>query len=162
MAYYMEYPSPVGTLLLTCDENGLTGLWMNKSPSDPAVEAIDNPLLQSASAWLDGYFSGRVQPIPIPLNPSGTAFQRRVWKRLLEIPYGQTITYGDIAREIETETGKRMSSQAVGGAVGSNPISIIIPCHRVVGAGGKLTGYAGGLENKRWLLRHEGWEGEKT
>ena len=159
MTYYLEYPSPVGTLLLTCDETGLTGLWMNKVPSDTALHGVDHPLLQRASAWLDGYFAERREQIPIPLNPAGTAFQQRVWKRLLEIPYGQVITYGDIAREIEQETGKRMSAQAVGGAVGRNPISIMIPCHRVIGAGGKLTGYAGGLEKKICLLRHEGWEG---
>ena len=159
MTYYMEYLSALGTLLLTCDETGLTGLWMNRSPSDTALPGMFHPLLQRASVWLDGYFAGREEEIPIPLNPAGTAFQQRIWKRLLEIPYGRVITYGDIAREMEKETGKRMSAQAVGGAVGSNPISIMIPCHRVIGAGGKLTGYAGGVEKKNWLLRHEGWEG---
>ena len=159
MTYYIEYPSPVGALLLTCDENGLTGLWMNKRPSDSSLPGMDHPLLMSASAWLGGYFAGKMEPIAFALNPSGTAFQQRVWKRLLEIPCGQVITYGDIAREMESETGKRMSAQAVGGAVGSNPISIMIPCHRVIGAGGKLTGYAGGLDKKIWLLHHEGWEG---
>ena len=120
-----------------------------------------HPVLCKAAAWLDGYFEGRVEPVPVPLAPSGTAFQQRVWKRLLQIPYGNVITYGDIAREMERETGRRMSAQAVGGAVGSNPISILIPCHRVVGAGGKLTGYAGGLDKKTWLLCHEGWKGVK-
>ena len=156
---YMEYASPVGILLLTCDDAALTGLWMNRAPAESEMLCRDHPILLKAAAWLDGYFSDRVEPIPVSVSPAGTAFQQRVWKRLLDIPYGQVITYGDIAREIERETGKRMSSQAVGGAVGSNPISIMIPCHRVVGAGGKLTGYAGGIEKKEWLLRHEGWEG---
>ena len=159
--YYMEYATPVGILLLTCAEEALTGLWMNRHPSGLEILCQDHPVLRKSTAWLDGYFSNRVESIPVSLSPAGTAFQQRVWKRLLDIPYGQVITYGDIAREIERETGKRMSSQAVGGAVGSNPISIMIPCHRVVGAGGKLTGYAGGIEKKEWLLRHEGWEGVK-
>jgi methylated-DNA-[protein]-cysteine S-methyltransferase len=161
MEYYMEYPSEVGSLLLTCSEVALTGLWMSRKPEDHLLPGKDHPILQGTVQWLDGYFAGKEVPVPVNLSPSGTAFQKRVWQRLLEIPFGQVITYGDIAREIESETGKKMSAQAVGGAVGSNPISIIIPCHRVVGAGGKLTGYAGGLEKKIWLLQHEGWEGVK-
>ena len=111
-----------------------------------------------AKVWLDGYFSGNPAELSFPLNPHGTSFQKQVWEILLTVPYGKTTTYGAIAREIALRTGKeKMSAQAVGQAVGANPISILIPCHRVVGANGKLTGYAGGLDKKEWLLRHEGW-----
>ena len=161
MEYYMEYPSEVGMLLLTCTDDALTGLWMNKTPGGHLLTGDHHPMLQKASVWLDGYFAGKKEPVPVKLSPAGTVFQQRVWQRLLQIPYGQVITYGDIAREMEQETGKKMSAQAVGGAVGRNPISILIPCHRVVGTGGKLTGYAGGLDKKIWLLNHEGWEGAK-
>lgn len=159
MVYFAEYPSPVGQILLTGEDRGLTGLWMNRKPADTAVFLPEHPVLRQAVKWLDAYFCGEACPIEFPLAPAGTPFQMDVWNRLLEIPWGSVCTYGDIAREMEAETGKRMSAQAVGGAVGSNPISILIPCHRVVGAKGKLTGYAWGLETKTWLLRHEGWEG---
>ena len=149
---YCEYPSPVGTLYLTADEGGLTGIWMHPEKTG------DYPVLAQAKQWLDAYFSGNPTGADFPLNPQGTAFQRQVWDILLTIPYGQTTTYGAIAREMAARTGKeQMSAQAVGQAVGKNPISILIPCHRVVGANGSLTGYAGGLERKEWLLRHEGW-----
>ena len=155
---YCEYPSPVGTLYLTADEDGLTGIWMHPE------KTRDFPLLSPAKDWLDAYFSGNPKEISFPLNPHGTAFQKQVWQILLTIPYGETTTYGSIAREMARRTGKQtMSAQAVGQAVGANPISILIPCHRVVGANGKLTGYAGGLDKKRWLLRHEGcnWKEQK-
>ena len=149
---YCEYPSPVGTLYLTADEGGLTGIWMHP------VKTEDFPILSQAKAWLDGYFSGNPTEVTFPLNPQGTPFQKQVWEILLAIPYGKTTTYGAIAREIALRTGKeKMSAQAVGQAVGANPISILIPCHRVVGTNGKLTGYAGGLDKKEWLLHHEGW-----
>ena len=149
---YCEYPSPVGTLYLTADEGGLTGIWMHP------VKTEDCPILSQAKAWLDGYFSGNPPEVTFPLNPQGTPFQKQVWEILLAIPYGETTTYGAIAREMAQRTGKeKMSAQAVGQAVGANPIAIAIPCHRVVGAKGKLTGYAGGLDKKEWLLRHEGW-----
>lgn len=149
---YCEYASPVGTLYLTADEDGLTGVWMHPEKTE------DFPVLSQAKAWLDAYFSGNSAEIPFPLNPQGTAFQQKVWELLLTIPYGKTTTYGCLAREMAEHTGKKkMSAQAVGQAVGKNPISILIPCHRVVGANGKLTGYAGGLAKKEWLLRHEGW-----
>lgn len=149
---YCEYASPVGTLYLTADEGGLTGIWMH--PEETEVF----PVLEQARHWLDAYFSGNPQQPDFPLNPHGTPFQKQVWDMLLTIPYGQVRTYGDIAREMAVRTGKqKMSAQAVGQAVGANPISILIPCHRVVGANGKLTGYAGGLDKKEWLLRHEGW-----
>ena len=149
---YCEYVSPVGTLYLTADEGGLTGIWMHP------IKTEDFPILSQAKAWLDGYFSGNPAEVPCSLNPHGTPFQKQVWQILLTIPYGQTTTYSAIAREMAQRTGKeKMSAQAVGQAVGANPISILIPCHRVVGAKGKLTGYAGGLDKKEWLLRHEGW-----
>ena len=149
---YCEYPSPVGTLYLTADEGGLTGIWMHPE------KTIVFPVLSQAKVWLDSYFSGKPTDISFPLNPHGTVFQKQVWDILLTIPYGQTTTYGAIAREMAVRAGKqKMSAQAVGQAVGANPISILIPCHRVVGAKGKLTGYAGGLDKKEWLLRHEGW-----
>lgn len=148
-----EYASPVGQLYLTSDGCALTGLWMEKHRR-PQVETIRRdqlPVFAQVKDWLDDYFRGRCREIDFPLSPAGTEFQRKVWGILLRIPYGETTTYGAIAREISPN----MSAQAVGGAVGRNPISIIIPCHRVVGAKGQLTGYAGGIENKKWLLAHE-------
>ena len=156
MVYFAEYDSPVGKLLLTCDGESLTGLWMDREPPKGSLEG--HPVLEKAKAWLDAYFRGEILEISFPLAPVGTDFQKKVWNILLTIPFGQTRTYGDIAREIAALLGKeKMSAQAVGGAVGSNPISIVIPCHRVVGAKGQLTGYAWGIEKKAWLLRHEGW-----
>lgn len=158
MEYFTEYASPVGKLLLTSDGENLTGLWMNREPP-AAGKAEELPVLLKARKWLDAYFRGEDAPIDFPLAPEGTAFQKRVWDILLAIPYGKTRTYGDIAREMAGSLGKeKMSAQAVGGAVGRNPISILIPCHRVVGAQGQLTGYAGGLDKKVWLLEHEGWK----
>ena len=149
---YCEYPSPVGTLYLTADEGGLTGIWMHPEKTEVF------PVLEQAKQWLDGYFSGNPPKIAFPLNPHGTVFQKQVWDILLTIPFGQTTTYGAIAREMAQRAGRqKMSAQAVGQAVGANPISILVPCHRVVGANGKLTGYAGGLDKKEWLLRHERW-----
>jgi len=158
--YFATYSGPVGTLLLVSDGTALTGLYMNReAPS----ESPELPLFRKASAWLDGYFRGQPRSIDFPLKAAGTAFQQRVWKLLQQIPFGETRTYGQLARELALRLGKeKMSAQAVGQAVGKNPISILIPCHRVVGAKGQLTGYAGGIENKAWLLRHEGWEGEST
>lgn len=159
MTYFAEYLSPVGKLLVCSDGESLTGLWLDRAAPIDALSGVNVPVLQQTCQWLDCYFAGGRPQTTLPLAPKGTDFQRRVWQRLLEIPYGEVLTYGDIARELETETGRRMSAQAVGGAVGSNPISIVIPCHRVVGAGGKLTGYAWGLGHKQWLLHHEGWKG---
>lgn len=149
---FCEHPSPVGPLYLTADEGGLTGIWMHPEKTEVF------PVLSQANVWLDAYFSGSPKDPDFRLNPHGTAFQKQVWDILLTIPYGKTVTYGAIAREMAARTGKKkMSAQAVGQAVGANPISILIPCHRVVGTNGKLTGYAGGLDKKEWLLRHEGW-----
>ena len=153
MNYYTLFPSPVGNLRLITDGAALTGLYLEVQKCDTShwERADDLAIFDSARAWLDRYFAGNPGAVEFPLSPAGTAFQRRVWEILLTIPYGQTITYGAIAKQL----GETMSAQAVGQAVGRNPISIIIPCHRVVGAKGQLTGYAGGIENKKWLLRHE-------
>ena len=157
MDYFAEYDSPVGRLVLQSDGISLTGLWMNGEPDQNAAPADTLPVLRQAMAWLDAYFRGENPVIDFPLAPEGTEFQRQVWEILRKIPLGQTRSYGSIAREMAQRIGKeKMSAQAVGGAVGRNPISILIPCHRVVGAQGQLTGYAGGLERKRWLLDHEG------
>ena len=154
MDLYLDYESPVGHLLLTCDETGLTGIWMNRLPQG---NANSHPTLLQAAQWLDGYFAGEPAPIDFPLAPQGTPFQRLIWELLLEIPYGESRTYGQLARQAAHALGRQqMSAQAVGGAVGRNPISILIPCHRVLGSRGQLTGYAGGLDKKMWLLRHEG------
>ena len=158
--YYSEYDSPVGRLLLTCREEGLTGLGMNRKPSENGCRRDDHPVFRAATAWLDSYFRGEDPPVTVALCPEGTPFRQQVWKLLQTIPYGESRSYGELAREMAAILGKeKMSAQAIGQAVGSNPISIFIPCHRVVGAKGQLTGYAGGIPNKIWLLRHEGQQG---
>ena len=152
--YCIQYDSPIGKLLLTCTDAGLTGLYMNR---EAPVHPMEHPILHQTRRWLDAYFRGEVPTVEVPLCLEGTAFQKRVWQHLLAIPYGKTRSYGEIAREMEVLSGiEKMSAQAVGQAVGKNPISILIPCHRVVGSKGQLTGYAWGLEKKIWLLRHEG------
>ena len=148
---YCHYASALGQLLLTEEGGLLVGLRMEGAVPENACRR-ETPVLVQAENWLDRYFRGENPPMNLPLAPKGTAFQRRVWDSLLTIPYGETRTYGEIAKLLGT--GK-MSAQAVGGAVGRNPIGIVIPCHRVVGVGGKLTGYAWGLDRKAWLLRHE-------
>ena len=158
--YYSEYTSPVGTLLLTCREEGLTGLWMNREAPRELCRRDAHPVFLEAKQWLDGYFRGENPPVTVALCPEGTPFRQQVWQLLRAIPYGESRSYGALAREMAAILGKEnMSAQAIGQAVGSNPISIFIPCHRVVGARGQLTGYAGGLDNKIWLLRHEGQQG---
>ena len=153
MNCYTLYPSPVGSLVLTSDGEALTGLWMETHNYDisglPRQDAL--PLFDAVRHWLDDYFAGKHREIDFPLSPVGTDFQRKVWEILLSISYGEITTYGAIAKQL----GEKMSAQAVGQAVGRNPISIIIPCHRCVGAKGQLTGYAGGLDQKKWLLTHE-------
>ena len=148
MDYITRYRSPAGLLTIRSDGTSITGLWMD---GDGQLRD-DLPVFAAARDWLDRYFRGE-QPDPkeLPLSPAGTAFQKQVWAQLLEVPYGETRTYGRIAREI----GKPRACQAVGQAVGRNPIAIIIPCHRIIGADGSLTGFAGGLEMKRQLLNHE-------
>ena len=160
MAYTGTYHSPLGNLLLAADDTGLTGLWFegqkyfaNTLPVGHCAQTT--PILAEAKRWLDIYFAGKEPDFLPPLHPVGSSFQQSVWKILLTIPYGQIITYGDIARQLAAQQGGRGSAQAVGGAVGHNPISIIIPCHRVVGSTGKLTGYAYGVEMKQYLLELE-------
>lgn len=162
--YSTRYSSPVGVLTLAATDDALVGLWIEgqKYFSDTLTETPeqrdDLPVFQKTKDWLDRYFAGgKPEPAGLSLAPAGGEFRRTVWKLLLEIPYGQTMTYGGLAKKVAALTGReRMSAQAVGGAVGHNPISIIIPCHRVIGADGSLTGYAGGIELKRRLLAHEG------
>lgn len=155
------YHSPLGEMLLACDELGLTGIWFQGAKYealhlDPNHQEQEMPILQEAKAWLDRYFAGLAPGDLPPIHLVGTPFQLLVWELLREIPYGETRTYGELAEQIAQRRGlKRMSAQAVGGAVGRNPLSIMIPCHRVVGADGSLTGYAGGVERKRALLTLE-------
>ncbi len=150
MFYSTHYLSPVGPLELICDGQALTEL--RPKPAPVQWEQEDSlPIFTSVRNWLDAYFSGNPRPVDFPLAPAGTDFQKRVWSLLLTVPYGETATYGQLARQL----GKTMSPQAVGQAVGRNPIGIIIPCHRIVGAKGQLTGYAWGIEIKKWLLAHE-------
>lgn len=164
MYYGTHYQSPVGDIFLAGDENSLIGLWigeqkyMDKTMPADIHENADVPVLRAAEAWLDDYFAERQPEINrLNLAPIGGAFKQVVWQILMEIPYGSLTTYGDIAKEAAKRLGKEtMSAQAVGGAVGHNPISIIIPCHRVVGKNGSLTGYAGGIDKKIQLLEHEG------
>lgn len=162
MQYTTTYQSPMGELLLAADETGLTGLWFDGGKYfadglDPKHEKGELPAFETAKRWLDIYFNGREPDFMPPLHMIGSPFRLRVWKHLLEIPYGKTITYGELAEIIAEERGlKRMAAQAVGGAVGHNKISIIVPCHRVVGANGSLTGYGGGLDKKERLLALEG------
>lgn len=161
MQYIHHYASPLGDMLLAADDAGLTGLWfegqkhfargLNGTHEERAL-----PLFDEAKRWLDAYFSGREPDFTPPLHPLGTAFECEVWAMLCAIPYGRTTTYGEIAAQLARQRGlAHMSAQAVGGAVGRNPISVIVPCHRVLGADGSLTGYAGGLERKRHLLALE-------
>lgn len=162
MQYTGRYRSPLGDILLAADGEGITGLWFEGQKHfarqlDGAHEARETPLLAEAKRWLDVYFSGREPDFMPPLHLIGSAFECEVWAILREIPYGGTTTYGTIAARIAEKRGlAHMSAQAVGGAVGRNPVSILVPCHRVLGASGSLTGYAGGLERKRALLALEG------
>ncbi len=160
--YITRCPSPLGMLTMASDGESLTGLWIEGQKY--GLSAVDGqkeedlPVFIEAKDWLARYFAGsRPKPKELPLAPSGTAFRRQIWRYLVEIPYGTTTTYGELARRAAVDRGiPSMSAQAVGNAVGHNPISIIIPCHRVIGSDGSLTGYAGGLDKKQWLLRHEG------
>lgn len=161
--YTTCHQSPLGEILLVANKTHLLALWLEGQkyadlPESLAPGTADNhPVLQATKTWLDAYFAGKKpEPSILPLDPQGSEFRRTVWQILKNIPYGETRTYGEIAREIEAKTKKPMASQAVGGAVGHNPISIIIPCHRVVGAKGNLTGYGGGIATKIKLLEHEG------
>ena len=161
MIFIQHYDSPLGGILLAADETGLTGLWFDGQKffaRDLPAERVEQntPALSEVKRWLDIYFTGKEPDFMPPLHPIGSAFRRSVWDILLRIPYGQTTTYGEIARQLAEKQGRpRIAAQAVGGAVGHNKISIIIPCHRVVGANGSLTGYAGGIDKKIKLLELE-------
>lgn len=162
MQYITTYQSPLGEILLAADEAGLTGLWFDgekfyADSLDPEHEERNVPVFDVVKKWLDIYFSGHEPDFMPPVHMIGSEFRQQVWKILREIPYGETITYGALAKRLARERGlERMSAQAVGGAVGHNEISIIVPCHRVVGSDGSLTGYAGGIDKKERLLMLEG------
>lgn len=152
--YYSELDSPVGGLLLLGDERSLKGLYMHEQkhrPSLPAGCERNDQVFRAVHEQLRAYFAGRLQAFEVALSSEGSAFQQKVWRGLLEIPFGTTESYGQLARRI----GNEKASRAVGLANGRNPIGIIVPCHRVVGANGSLTGYGGGLTRKQWLLEHE-------
>ena len=162
MQYTHSYESPLGRMLLASDGAALTGLWFvgqkyYAAALDGQHEEKALPVFEQTKSWLDIYFSGKKPDFTPPLEPVGSEFRREVWELLLSIPYGRTVTYAELAAAIaERRSLSHMSAQAVGGAVGHNPISIIIPCHRVVGSGGSLTGYAGGIDRKIRLLSLEG------
>lgn len=155
MTYTYNYSSPLGEILLAANDNGLTGLWFYGAKyfaadlEDERTEKL-TPVLRQTLRWLDIYFSGSEPDFMPPLELHGSDFRRRVWAELEKIPYGETVTYGEIAKKLGVK-----SAQAVGGAVGHNPVSIIVPCHRVLGADGSLTGYAGGTDKKARLLELE-------
>lgn len=160
MDYVAKYASPLGEIFLASDGENLTGLWFDNQKYFMNILSSENeermlPIFVKVSSWLDRYFNGEKPEVDFSIKPRGSEFRQLVWNRLIQIPYGETITYGEIAEELELRIGKPMSAQAVGGAVGHNPISVIIPCHRVVGANGNLTGYAGGIDKKVYLLNLE-------
>jgi len=166
MYYWITYESPVGNMMVVCDgkQENITGLWIEgqkyfqSTLSGEPVCGENIAVLQRAKGWLDAYFAGKKPAISaLPLKPEGSRFRQSVWKILCEIPYGSVTAYGEIAKQMALNMGvETMSAQAVGGAVAHNPISVIIPCHRVVGTNGSLTGYAGGIDKKIKLLEHEG------
>ena len=161
MQYISHYHSPIGDILLAADDIGVTGLWFEGQKYfalhlDKEHQEKDLPVFTETKRWLDIYFSGKEPDFTVPLHFKGTDFQKEVWEILCSIPYGKTMTYGEIAKKIAFKRGlKHMSAQAVGGAVGHNPISILVPCHRVIGSNGSLTGYAGGIDKKNKLLTLE-------
>lgn len=162
MIYQCTLDTPLGAATASAADNALTGFWFIGQKYYPAntqhwIEKPDYPVFAALRVWLDAYFAGKNPTLDLPLNPKGTAFQEAVWKILLQIPHGKLSTYGDIAKQMAKQRGlSSMSSQAVGGAVGHNPISVLIPCHRVIGSTGSLTGYAGGIDKKIALLHLEG------
>lgn len=166
MYYKTHYHSPIGELVIVSDENSIVGLWIEGQKyffdvlKEKKVSSNQIDILKKAKEWLDRYFDLKEPDInELPLSPIGGEFRQKVWKILCEIPYGEIMTYGEIAKRIAKEMNKKsMSAQAIGNAVGHNPISIIIPCHRVVGSNGNLTGYAGGIDKKIQLLELENVE----
>lgn len=161
MQYTNYYKSPLGGILMACDDIGLTGLWFDGQKYfayslDRNHEEKSTVIFDDAKRWLDIYFSGEEPDFTPALHMIGTKFQIAVWRLLIEIPYGKVTTYKEIANQIAEQKGiDKMSAQAVGGAVGRNNISLIVPCHRVVGTNGDLTGYAGGIDKKIELMRLE-------
>ncbi len=160
MDWVCHWDTPLGPVTAASDGESLIGLWFDgqrhfAAGLSPERREADLPVFREVRRWLTLYFQGREPDFAPPLAPRGTAFQRAVWELLRAIPYGETVTYGAVAAALARETGESASPRAVGGAVGRNPISLLIPCHRVVGAGGSLTGYAGGLDRKRALLALE-------
>ena len=160
MVYIYHYHAPLGGITMASNGTEITGLWFDGQkyfastlPAQPLEK--DLSIFQQTRHWLDIYFSGKIPGFTPPLSMNGTPFRKAVWKILLTIPYGHTMTYGEIAAQIAAQKGNNMSAQAVGGAVGHNPISLIVPCHRVVGSNGSLTGYAGGIHKKVQLLSLE-------
>lgn len=157
-----RYDSPVGGITMAGDGKSLIGLWFDGQKYSAGLPGRNSrmtelPVFRDVRRWLDLYFSGEAPDFIPPISMYGSEFGKEVWKILLTVPYGHTMTYGAVAKKIAADRGiGRMSAQAVGGAVGHNPVSLIIPCHRIIGTDGSLTGYAGGLDKKRWLLRHEG------
>ena len=148
---YTGVDSPIGPLLATADEAGaVSGLWFDRPPS--GAWRRDDHAFADLRAQLDGYFAGELREFSLALAPAGTAWQQLVWAALMDVPYGETMSYGELAARV----GRPSACRAVGAANGRNPISVIVPCHRLVGSNGSLTGYAGGLERKAWLLQHEG------
>ncbi len=161
MLYIGYYDSPLGRIRLTADDLGLSGLYFEDQRTHTPTSAAcafewEMPVIRQAKAWLSQYFAGQIPDMTVPLHRCGTPFEREVWEILDSIPYGRTVTYGAIAAAMaKRRGGRRMSAQAVGGAVGHNPIALMVPCHRVLGRGGTLTGYAGGIERKDALLKLE-------
>ena len=154
MIYSAYYDSPLGNILLAADDEGVTTLDFTEKKD---AVSRNHPILREAAHWLDIYFSGKNPGFTPPLHLFGTPFRMEVWRLLLDIPFGKTTTYGALAKEIARRRGvRRMSAQAIGGAVGHNPVALIVPCHRVIGADGSLTGSAGGLDKKAGLLSLEG------
>ena len=162
MIHTAYYDAPYGRYVMAAEDGALTGLWLEGQkyfPSDlPAPSDGESEIFAHTRRWLDAYFAGRQPDVSaLPLAPKGSAFAQSVWQLLLEIPYGHTVTYGQLAERLARRRGlSHMSAQAVGGAVGHNPISVIIPCHRVLGAKNQLTGSAGGLDVQTFLLKLEG------
>ncbi|MGE5194798.1 MAG: methylated-DNA--[protein]-cysteine S-methyltransferase [Deltaproteobacteria bacterium] len=153
--FYHVVPSPIGDLMLVSNGEALTGLYMSDHRGGPKPEdgwRPDEGEFDAVSIQLAAYFAGDLREFDVPLAPHGAEFQKKVWRELCRIPFGKTISYGELARRI----GQPTASRAVGLANGRNPISIIVPCHRVIGADGTLTGYGGGIDRKKWLLEHEG------
>ncbi|MDN6242803.1 MAG: methylated-DNA--[protein]-cysteine S-methyltransferase [Tetragenococcus koreensis] len=157
MIYMNKTDSPLGPLVLTSDGENLTGLWFeNRSTIQESWQEKELPIFTETQSWLQEYFTGKDPAWMLPVKPEGTDYRKNVWKALLEVPYGETASYKDIAQMVDAASpDRKTSARAVGGAVGKNPISIIIPCHRIIGSDGDLTGYGGGIDRKINLLELE-------